>query len=51
MSSEFSYLNQKHQLLTIYEFEDFVMASRLDQWDLGQVFTIRPDKDEKDLAS
>ncbi len=51
MSSEFSHLNQKHQSLPSYEFDDFVMAPRVDKVDAGQVFTIRPDKDKKHLAS
>jgi hypothetical protein len=52
MSSEFSHLNQKHQSLPNYEFDDFVMASGIDKVvDSGQVLTIRPDKDKKHLAS
>ena len=51
MSSEFSHLNQKHQSLPNYEFDDFVMASRVDKVVAGQVFTIRSDKDKKHLAS
>ena len=40
VSSEFSHLNQKHQSLANYEFEDFGMASRVDKVDSGKVFKV-----------